>query len=36
MSPIFQGFPAAATVEQAMLFAQLRILRQIEAERELL
>jgi hypothetical protein len=36
MSLIFQGLPAATTVEQAVLFAQLRILRQIEAQRKLL
>jgi hypothetical protein len=35
MSPIFQGLPAAATVEQAILLAQLQILRRIEAQRKL-
>ena len=35
MSPIFQGFPAAASVEQAIVFAQLQILRRITAQRNL-
>ena len=33
MSPIFQGLPAAVSVEQAILFAQLQILRRVEAQR---
>jgi hypothetical protein len=33
MSPIFQGFPAAASVEQAIILAQLQILRRVEAQR---
>jgi hypothetical protein len=35
MSPVFQGFPAAASVEQAILLAQLQILRRINAQRKL-
>ena len=33
MSPIEQGLPAAASVEQAILLAQLQILRRLEAQR---
>jgi hypothetical protein len=33
MSSTFQGFPAAPSVEQSILFAQLQILRQLEAAR---
>ena len=29
----FPGLPAAASVEQSILFAQLQILRQLEAQR---
>jgi hypothetical protein len=36
MSPIAQGLPAAASVEQAIILAQLQILRRIEAQRALL
>jgi hypothetical protein len=35
MSPVFQGFPAAASVEQAIVLAQLQILRRINAQRKL-
>jgi hypothetical protein len=35
MSPVHQGLPAAATVEQSIIFAQLQILRRIEAQRAL-
>lgn len=35
MSPIFHGLPAAASVEQAILLAQLQILRRIETQRAL-
>jgi hypothetical protein len=33
MSPVHQGLPAAASVEQSIIFAQLQILRRIEAQR---
>jgi hypothetical protein len=33
MSPTFQGLPAAPSVEQAIILAQLRILRQLESRR---
>jgi hypothetical protein len=35
MSPIHLGLPAAASVEQSILLAQLQILRRIEAQRAL-
>jgi hypothetical protein len=35
MSPVFQGLPAAPSVEQAILLAQLQILRRVEAQRAL-
>ena len=35
MSPIFQGLPAAVSVEQSIVFAQLQILRRLEAQRAL-
>lgn len=34
MQSIAQGLPAAATVEQSILFAQLQILRRLEAQRK--
>jgi hypothetical protein len=33
MSPTFQGLPAAASVEQSILLAQLQVLRRVEAQR---
>jgi hypothetical protein len=36
MSWTFQGFPAAPSVEQSIILAQLQILRRIEAQRALL
>ena len=36
MSPIYQGLPAAASVQQSILFAQQQIRRQIEAQRALM
>lgn len=33
MATLNQGFPAAATVEQAVCLAQLQILRRLERER---
>ena len=35
MSPTFEGLPAASSVQQAILLAQLHILRQLEARRGL-
>lgn len=35
MSQVESGFPAAASVEQAICLAQLRILRRLEAQRAL-
>jgi hypothetical protein len=35
MSPIHPGLPAAASVEQSILLAQLQILRRVEAQRAL-
>jgi hypothetical protein len=35
MSPTFQGLPSAPSVEQAIILAQLHILRQVESRRGL-
>jgi hypothetical protein len=35
MSPTFEGLPAAPSVQQAILLAQLQLLRRLEAQRGL-